>query len=168
MATLTRLIRTLPLPLFGTLQTATTFTLAKSRALPRLAGWVLPLGVGALWFIWPAVDDEWKQEMGFKSDPEAALKAVEEAKAKELAKKTVVELPVEVMAKVEGAYKGEEVDEVTAEEDLMLVKAAGTGDFTYLEEQWEAFNDKAIRPGEDDDDDDDDEDEEEEEEEEEE
>ena len=168
MATITRLIRTLPLPLFGSLQTATSFTLAKSRALPRLVGWAVPLTAGALWFVWPAVDEGWTIEMGFKSDPEAALKAAEASQAKEVAKSTPVELPTEVMAKVEGAYKAHEAAET--EDDKLLAKAAVSGDFTYLESKWEEFNEKAIRPGEDDDEededeDDDDEDEEEEEEE---
>lgn len=107
--------------------------------------------------------------MGFQSDPEAALKAATEAKAAEVAKKSVPVLPAEVMEKVEGAYKAHGEVEVT-EEDVLLAKAAGSGDFTYLEEKWEAFNEKAIRPGEDDDeeDEDDDEDDEDEEEEEEE
>jgi len=169
MASITRLIKTLPLPLFGSLQTATTFTLAKSRALPRLAGWALPLTAGALWFVWPAVDDDWKIEMGFQSDPEAALKAAEEARAAEVAKKSVPVLPAEFMEKVEGAYnKAHNGGVEVTEEDVLLVKAAGTGDFTYLEEKWEAFNEKAIRPGEDDDEDEDDDDDEEEDEEEEE
>ncbi len=165
MASIARLARTLPLPLFGSLQTATSFTLAKSRALPRLVGWALPLTAGALWFVWPAVDEGWKIEMGFQSDPEAALKAAEEAKAAEAEKKAVPKLSAEVMEKVEGAYKSHEV--VETEDDVLLAKAAGSGDFTYLEEKWEAFNEKAIRPGEDDDDDEDDEDDDEEEEEEE-
>ena len=107
--------------------------------------------------------------MGFKSDPEAALKAAEASKAKEVAKSAPVELPSAVMEKVEGAYKAHEA--VETEDDKLLAKAVGTGDFSYLESKWEEFNEKAIRPGEDDDededddDDDDDEDEEEEEEE---
>ena len=105
--------------------------------------------------------------MGFKSDPEAALKAAEATKAKEEAKSAPVELPTEAMEKVEGAYKAHGA--VETEDDKLLAKAAGTGDFSYLESKWEEFNEKAIRPGEDDDededDDDDDEDEDEEEEE---
>ena len=100
--------------------------------------------------------------MGFKSDPEAAAKAAAEKVEKAVAKSTPVELPEAVMAKVEVAYKAHET--VVTEDDVALVKAAESGDFSYLEEKWEAFNDKAIRPGEDDDDDEDEEEEEEEEE----
>jgi hypothetical protein len=56
-ASLTRLIRTLPVPLFGSLNTAAAFTIAKSKALPRMVGWAVPLAIGGLWFVWPAVDD---------------------------------------------------------------------------------------------------------------
>jgi len=48
----------------------------------------------------------------------------------------------------------------------LFVKAASTGDFTYLEEKWEEFADKSTRPGEDDDEDEEDDDDDEEEEEE--
>jgi len=104
--------------------------------------------------------------MGLKADPEAALKAVEEKEAKAAAKIAPVELSSEAMEKVESAYKAGEV--VESEADKLMAKGAATGDFTYLESQWEEFNEKAIRPGEDDDEDDDDDDDEDDEEEEEE
>ena len=99
------------------------------------------------------MDDGWKIEMGIKADPEAAAKAAEEAAAAAPAK---VELSKEAMAKVESAY-------VTAsagddEGDKLLKASMATGDYSKLEEQWEAFSIKAARPGEDDDDDEDDED----------
>eukprot|EP00584_Thalassiosira_punctigera_P004093 CAMPEP_0172527058 /NCGR_PEP_ID=MMETSP1067-20121228/1840_1 /TAXON_ID=265564 ORGANISM="Thalassiosira punctigera, Strain Tpunct2005C2" /NCGR_SAMPLE_ID=MMETSP1067 /ASSEMBLY_ACC=CAM_ASM_000444 /LENGTH=144 /DNA_ID=CAMNT_0013310721 /DNA_START=225 /DNA_END=659 /DNA_ORIENTATION=+ len=127
--------------------------MAKVKTLPRFAGWVGPIGVGALWFVWPAVDDGWKIEMGLKADPEAAAKAAEEAAA---AAPKKVELSPEAVAKVEGAYKAHE--HVETDDDKLLSKAASTGDFTFLEEKWEAFAEKSTRPGEDDDEDEDDED----------
>ena len=105
--------------------------------------------------------------MGFKSDPEAALASAASSSSSGSSGGEKVELSEEAKAKVENAYKAHEVE--TTEEDVLLAKAVGSGDFTYLEEKWEAFNEKAIRPGEDDDDDeeeDDDEDEDDEEEEE--
>jgi len=36
-------------------------------------GWAGPYSVGALWFVWPAVDDGWKIEMGMKSAPKCKL-----------------------------------------------------------------------------------------------
>jgi len=62
-------IAPLPVPLFGSVRTASMFACAKSKALPRMVGWAVPLSVGALWFVWPAVDDGWKIQMGIKSEP---------------------------------------------------------------------------------------------------
>ena len=152
------MINTLPIPLFGSARTAALFTMAKAKTLPRMAGWALPLGAGALWFVWPAVDDGWKIEMGIKADPEAAAKAAEAAAAEAKAKAApvVAELPPEAAAKVEDAYKAQEY--VETEDDKMLAKAAATGDYSALEEKWEAFAEKSSRPGEDDDDEDEDDD----------
>ena len=156
MASFARLINTAPIPIFGAARTAAAFVVPKAKTLPRFAGWLGPLGAGALWFVWPAVDDGWKIEMGLKADPEAAAKKASAAAPK-------VELSAEAAAKVEGAYKEEA--HVQTEDDKMLTKASATGDFSYFEEKWEAFNEKAIKPGEDDDDDDDDDDEDDDEEE---
>lgn len=30
-----------------------------------MAAWGLPLGVGALWFCFPAIDDDFKESLGF-------------------------------------------------------------------------------------------------------
>ena len=120
-ASLTRLIRTLPVPLFGSLNTAAAFTIAKSKALPRMAGWTVPLAIGGLWFVWPAVDDGWKIEMGFKSDPEAAAAAAaaaaQESAAKE--KESKITLSEEAMTKVENAYKASS-EHVDTDDDKLL------------------------------------------------
>mmetsp|Transcript_30367 Transcript_30367/g.68034 ORF Transcript_30367/g.68034 Transcript_30367/m.68034 type:complete len:169 (-) Transcript_30367:77-583(-) len=158
MASLGRIVGALPLPLFGSVATAGAYGLSKARALPRFAGWAVPLSVGALWFVWPAVDDGWKIEMGFKADPEAAKKAAEEAAAAAPAK---VELSSEAMAKIESAYVPASAGD--DEGDALLKSAMATGDYSKLEEKWEAFTIKAVKPGEDDDDDDDDDDEDEDE-----
>mmetsp|Transcript_12410 Transcript_12410/g.26058 ORF Transcript_12410/g.26058 Transcript_12410/m.26058 type:complete len:494 (+) Transcript_12410:167-1648(+) len=148
-ASLARLLNTMPLPLFGSARTAAAFTIAKARALPRFAGWALPLATGALWFVWPAVDEQWKIDMGIKADPEAAAKAA--AAAEEEAKKSApVQLSAEATKKVETAYKAHVVEET--DDDKLLAEAAKKGDFSFLEDKWEAFNEKAIKPGEDDDD----------------
>jgi len=57
-------VKKIPAPLFGTVGAALTFTSKKARTLPSYAPWAIPLGAGALWFVWPAVDEEWKQENG--------------------------------------------------------------------------------------------------------
>eukprot|EP00580_Thalassiosira_gravida_P002961 CAMPEP_0201618654 /NCGR_PEP_ID=MMETSP0492-20130828/39594_1 /ASSEMBLY_ACC=CAM_ASM_000837 /TAXON_ID=420259 /ORGANISM="Thalassiosira gravida, Strain GMp14c1" /LENGTH=62 /DNA_ID=CAMNT_0048087307 /DNA_START=88 /DNA_END=276 /DNA_ORIENTATION=+ len=59
----------MPVPIFGSVRTATAFIMPKAKTLPRFAGWAGPLGVGALWFVWPAVDDGWQIEMGLKKAP---------------------------------------------------------------------------------------------------
>jgi hypothetical protein len=33
-----------------------------------MIGWAVPLSIGGLWFVWPAVDDGWKIEMGIKKE----------------------------------------------------------------------------------------------------
>lgn len=156
-ASIARLINTLPIPVFGSARTAALFTVAKAKTLPRMVGWAGPLAAGALWFVWPAVDDEWKMEMGLMADPEAAMKAAEAAK-EDAPKK--VELSPEAEKKIEEAYKASDDGYVETDEDkvanAMFAKAAETGDYTYLEEKWEVFVEKATRPGEDDDDDDED------------
>ena len=152
-ASLARLAKTMPLPIFGSAGTAAAFTMAKARTLPRFAGWVVPLSIGGLWFVWPAVDDNWKIEMGLKADPEAAAKAAEAAK--EAAKEKKVELSPEAVAKVEDAYKAHEHE---TDDDKLLAKAASSGDYGALEEKWDAFAEKSSRPGEDDDEDEDDDD----------
>ena len=128
--------------------------MSKAKILPRFAGWSVPLAIGGLWFVWPAVDDNWKIEMGFKADPEAAAKAA--AAAEEAAKAKKVELPPEAIAKVEDAYKSEA--HVETEDDKMLTKAASSGEYSELETKWDEFIVKSTKPGEDDDDDDEDDD----------
>merc|ERR1711862_530500 len=141
-----RLINTLPVPLFGSARTATAWTMSKAKLAPRFAGWAVPLGVGALWFVWPAVDDGWKIEMGFKADPEAT--------ATETVVAPKVELSPAALLQIETAYVASEA--VETEDDKMLKTAMSTGDYSAFETKWEAFTVKSIKPGEDDDDDDDD------------
>ena len=118
----------------------------------------LSIDVGALWFIWPAVDDGWKIEVGIKADPEAAAKAAEAAKEAPVTKvaveeKAVAALPAAALQEIEEAPKAH-AHVAETNEDKLFVKAASSGDFTYLEEKWEEFADKSTRPGEDDDDED--------------
>mmetsp|Transcript_24902 Transcript_24902/g.31352 ORF Transcript_24902/g.31352 Transcript_24902/m.31352 type:complete len:162 (-) Transcript_24902:74-559(-) len=151
-AALFNTLKKVPVPLFGSAATAAAFGARKAASIPRFAPWALPLGAGALWFVWPAVDEEWKATTFGSSAP-----APEEKK---------VELSPEAIEKVEKAYVVEE-KELTAEEKA-VVKAVAGGDFSLLEKEWDAFQVKASVPGDGDDDDDDDEDDDEEDEEEEE
>jgi hypothetical protein len=155
-------LKKVPVPLFGSAATAVAFTSRIASKAPKYAPWGVPLGAGALWFVWPAVDEEWKQSIGMGTPAPAAAPAP----AKEEPK---VELSAEALEKVEKAYVSEaEVKELT-EEEKAVVKAVAAGDFSLLEKEWDAFQLKATVPGdgddddEDDDDDDDEDDEEEEE-----
>jgi hypothetical protein len=192
MASLPRFVKTLPVPLFGSVGTATAFLGAKARTLPRFAGWIAPLGAGAfpvfhhapsmhslsrlhtnlfvsihiqsflcvciflnskgaLWFVWPAVDDSWKISVGIKADPEAAKAAATAAAPSKASEEqsALAKLPSSAMKQIEDAPKAHAGHGET-DEDKLLAKAAKTGDFTYLEEKWEEFAEKASRPGEDD------------------
>ena len=147
-------LKKVPFPLFGTAATAIAFTTRKASILPKLAPWGLPLGLGGLWFVWPAVDEEWKQSFSAPAAPAAA--APEEKK---------VELSEEAIEKIDKAYVVE-VKELT-EVEKAVVKATAGGDFSLLEKEWDTFQEKASNPNEDDDDDDEDDDDDDDEEEEE-
>jgi hypothetical protein len=82
----TRLFRTLkkvPVPIFGSAATAYQFGSRKVASAPRYSKWAVPLVAGGLWFVWPAVDDEWKQSIGTTSSTsDPALETKEEASDK--------------------------------------------------------------------------------------
>uniref|UniRef100_A0A6T5YE55 Uncharacterized protein n=1 Tax=Thalassionema nitzschioides TaxID=33649 RepID=A0A6T5YE55_9STRA len=145
-ASFVRLAGNVPLPLFGSLSTFTAWGSNAARKFPAAAGWAFPGIVGGLWFVWPAVDQEWKEEMGL------ARKVVPPGSAP--APKPV-ELDDSAKAAIANAHKAEGGHTPT-ETDIQIGKELRMGVTTSLEKEWEAFNDKAIRPGEDDDDDDDD------------
>jgi hypothetical protein len=159
-----RMILRMPAPVFGTVGTGLAIGMNKSRAIPRYLPWGVPAVVGALWFIWPAVDEEFKVSIGMAKDPAAAAAAAAPAE---------IQLDEEATEKVLKAHRADDHDDEEEEEPLTAAQVEAiakieSGDFTPLEEEWDNFLEKAIRPGEDDDDDDDDDEEEEEEEEEEE
>jgi len=130
------ILRQIPVPIFGSALAAAQFGARKSTSLPRYAPLAIPFGMGALWFVWPAVDEEWKGEMGLKA-PEL--------------KQTV---------KIQG-----KVYKLNAAE-LKVLNGMEKGDYTELYKEWEAFNIKAMNPAEDDDEEDDDDDDDDDEEEE--
>jgi hypothetical protein len=152
------LIKTLgkiPFPIFGTAATGYAWSKNAVRTLPGFAYWTFPAVVGGMWFIWPAVDDEWKQSISIFGGGGGAEEEVSTAK---------VELDDEAKAKIAVAYK---VDAPT-EEEAKVLKQVARGDYTALEQDWNTFMEKSIKPGEDDDEDEEEDEEEEEEEEEEE
>lgn len=160
-ASLLNTLKKVPAPLFGSAAVAVQFGARKASAAPRFAPWALPAIAGGLWFVWPAVDEEWKKSV-FGSSSSAESTPAPEAKP-------AVELDQKVMDKVEKAYVVEEKH--LTEQEKNVVNAIEKGDFSELEKEWDNFQMKAENPEEDDDEeeeeDDDDEEEEEEEEEEE-
>jgi hypothetical protein len=91
--------------------------------------------------------------MGLKADPEAAAKAAEAAKAAPVTKaaveeKAVAALPAAALKEIEEAPKAHA--HVETNDDKLFAKAAASGDFSYMEEKWEAFAEKSMSPGEDD------------------
>ena len=156
MAAILNTLKKVPMPIFGTAATAVSFGTRKAASAPRYAAWGVPVVAGGLWFVWPAVDEEWKQTT-FGSGP-----AAEESAAAAEEKPVVVELTEAAMTKVETAHLPEPEKALT-EEEKAVMKAMSEGDFTELEKEWDAFAAKAMNPEDDDDDDDDDEDDEEEE-----
>ena len=75
----------------------------------KLGQWAVPVGVGAAWFIWPALDREWLIEMGLAKEPDLHIKAVAEAKEKRMA-----------MKKKNKSSKEEDEDEEEEEGKLVL------------------------------------------------
>ena len=154
-ASLINVLKKVPAPLFGTAATAVQFGAKKAASAPRYAQWGVPLVAGGLWFVWPAVDEEWKQSIGFGSAPAEAAKP-EEKKEGEAKPAIVVELSEEAKEKIEKAYVVETVE--LTDEEKAVMKAVSKGDFAALEKDWDEFSEKSMIPGDGDDDDDDDDD----------
>ena len=55
-----------------------------ARGAGGLRYWALPVTVGAGWLLWPAIDLEWKMELGLAPDPEDGIKKVQAAKMKRM------------------------------------------------------------------------------------
>jgi hypothetical protein len=113
------------------------------------AMWAFPALVGFGWFLWPAIDYEWKMEMGLAPDPEAAMNRVYNAKlarmeAVKIAKQggggggadgsgslkvaAEKEEEEEQEEEEEGVEAEEEQEEVAAEEEEEKEGEAATGD----------------------------------------
>mmetsp|Transcript_23324 Transcript_23324/g.32809 ORF Transcript_23324/g.32809 Transcript_23324/m.32809 type:complete len:167 (-) Transcript_23324:222-722(-) len=150
-AQLVNTLSKIPVPLFGSASTAFKAGCIKASRLPKYASWGLPAAMGITWFIWPAVDPEFKQSLSFGSSSSAESPAPAATNDDEK-----IVLGDEAKAKVENAYVAHAPPELS-EDEKSVMKAVAKGDFTDLEKDWDAFAEKASNPGEDDDDDDDDE-----------
>jgi hypothetical protein len=138
-ASLLNTLKKVPAPLFGSAAVAVQFGARKASAAPRFAPWALPAIAGGLWFVWPAVDEEWKKSVFGSSSSSESTPAPET--------KPEIELDQKVMDKVEKAYVVEEKH--LTEQEKNVVKAIGKGDFSELEKEWDNFQIKAENPEED-------------------
>jgi hypothetical protein len=118
----------IPVPVFGSVATLTTWARYSSRSMVPAIPWAFPLVVGGLWFIWPAVDEEFKIDMGFMKNPNPAPAPVEEVKLDAVAKKAV-----------ENAYKPHEEERRPSEKEVEVEKELRKGNFTPLEKDWDDF-----------------------------
>jgi hypothetical protein len=155
-ASLLNTLKKVPVPLFGTAATAFKFGCKKVSSAPRYAQWVAPVVAGGLWFVWPAVDEEWKQSIGFGSSSAAS-----EASSSQEKKEEPIVLSADAKEKIEKAYVVE--SEELSDDEKAVLKAVSKGDFSVLEKDWDNFQEKASVPGDGDDDDEDEEDEDEDE-----
>ena len=57
-AALQRTVFALPVPLFGSVESAFKFGFVKAKKAPKFLPWAVPAAGGGLWFIWPAVQME--------------------------------------------------------------------------------------------------------------
>eukprot|EP00542_Grammatophora_oceanica_P013141 CAMPEP_0194035438 /NCGR_PEP_ID=MMETSP0009_2-20130614/7863_1 /TAXON_ID=210454 /ORGANISM="Grammatophora oceanica, Strain CCMP 410" /LENGTH=164 /DNA_ID=CAMNT_0038676787 /DNA_START=90 /DNA_END=584 /DNA_ORIENTATION=- len=133
----------IPLPMFGSAAAAYQWSRYMARLVPPAAPWLLPGLVGATWFVWPAVDQEWKVSMGLMKDPNPPPPE-EEPKP--------IKLDADAVAAVATVGKPTGEDEAFK----ALSAQVKSGDYSSMEADWEKFTEKAIIPGEGDDDDDDD------------
>ncbi len=72
------------MPIFGTVALGLNFATHHAGSLPRFAPWALSVGVGAVWFVYPALTQDFKASfgIGLSLDAEAALKAASKASSK--------------------------------------------------------------------------------------
>jgi len=58
-------------PLFGNAKTAVSYISQKAKSVPRYKNWAVPGVIGGGWFIWPAITDDFKVQIGLLPDPDA-------------------------------------------------------------------------------------------------
>jgi hypothetical protein len=125
----------LPIPIFGSVATLGLWARHSSRAAGPALGWAFPAVVGGLWFVWPAVDEEWKIEMGFMKGDPAALEIEVAATPVDA---PVIELDAAAKAAVENAYKPPAEQAPTAK-DIQIAKELRSGVTDTLEKDWDDF-----------------------------
>ena len=120
--------------------------------------WAFTVIVGGGWFIWPAIDEEWKNQFGLGEKPEEDVAVVVAVVQPDAPK-----FDPETQFKIEQAHLKDAV--VETEADKLVVEEIKGGHFGTLQKNWEADNAGFMMTvDEEDEEEDEDEDEEEEEE----
>ncbi len=119
----------IPFPVFGSVAVFTQWARHSARSVGPAIPMAFPAIVGGLWFIWPAVDPEFKIEWGFMKDPNAKPKeAAPEAKLDVAGKKAA-----------DNAYKPAHADHHPTQLEIQAGKELRNGEFTTLEQEWDTF-----------------------------
>jgi len=156
--TISNTLRMIPIPLLGNASIATSFARQRAKALPRISVWALPGLMGGIWFIWPAITESFKVDIGLEPDLE------KEKQIQDAAKTLAAELMKMDKSKIANAHKatdGGGAEVKLTKEQLAASARQQAGDFTHLYGEWDKYMDDAIFGEKDDDDDDDDDDDEE-------
>ena len=124
-----------PVPVFGNLTFLSHWSQSIGRVLRPAAPWALPFVAGALWFVWPAVDDDFKIEWGFMKDPTPPPTAPS----------SDVKLDAAGKKAAENAFKVGHAEHAPSEKEVQIMKEIRKGDFSTLEKDWDAFNLKVRR-----------------------
>ena len=124
----------IPIPIFGTTSFLAVWTSNNGRVLRPAAPWTFPLVVGALWFVWPAVDPEFKIQWGFMKDPNPPAPPAPEVKLDAAGKKAA-----------DSAFMAGHVDHAPSEKEIQVMKEIRKGEFGTLEKDWDAVLTKVSR-----------------------
>lgn len=153
MAAIFRAAANIPVPQFATFSCLVSYSRNVGRyfMVPEMVPWAFTGLVGGMWFVWPALDDEWKQSWGMGPSPEVVAPVAKEKP----------QLDAVAMIEIETAHKAH-VEEVT-EAEKQVIAEIRSGDFHSLEKSWEADMNSFMKTIDEEDEDDEEEDEDEEE-----
>lgn len=108
-------------------------SVGRALAQPEMVPWAFVAVVGGGWFIWPAIDEDWKNKFGLGEFPEEEEVVV-----------VVQEQPEKPTFDPETQFKIDQAHlkdvEVETEADKIVVAEIKGGDFGSLEKAWESDN----------------------------
>jgi hypothetical protein len=134
MASIFRAVLNFPIPQFATVGGALQYgrSLGRSLSQPEMLPWAFVGIVGGGWFIWPAIDEDWKNQFGLGEKPEEEIIVViDETPAKPA-------FDAETQFKIEQAHLKDA--EVETEADKIIIAEIKGGNFKLLEKGWESDN----------------------------